>query len=229
MHRAFILLVTFGLFLVPVSCSQASGPSGHEAPLSTSDIEAWTKIRPHTYSPDPGNPRAPVGFYFYTGPEFGVDTYAEALDFLESHTQEVELVGEPYFQRISSYKMWYGTDAYLVLSETRKGVMVAYLNSTPEAYKDIIITGYNVTRDDFEAWDGALNMLNIRRAGQYYHAVPANVRARLAKAPFKNQAESYNFIMDQVMSNGLGNLTRLQELQYDTLFGDDITSPFIAD
>lgn len=229
MYRILSLLFVSGLLFVQATCAQAAGPSGYDAPESTEDIEAWTKIRRHTWSPDPGNPNAPVGFYFMTGPEFGVHTYTEALAFIETHTREVELVGQPTMRRIDSYKLWYGTDAYIVLQETRKGVMVAYFNSLPESYRDIIITGYDITREDFVAWGGALNMLNIRGAEDYYNAVPAQVRARLARAPFRNQVESYNFIMDQVMANGLGNLTRLQELQYDTLFGDDITSPFIAD
>lgn len=229
MYRIISLILVFGLLVTQAACAQAGGPSGYDAPQSTEDIEAWTNIRPHTWSPDPGNPRAPVGFYFMTGPDYGVHSYAEAFAFIESHTREVELVGEPTMRRIDSYKLWYGTDAYIVLHETRKGVMVAYFNSLPESYQDIIITGYDITREDFEAWGGALNMLNIRGAEAYYNAVPEEVRSRLARAPFRNQTESYNFIMDQVMSNGIGNLTRLQELHYDTLFGDDITSPFIAD
>lgn len=229
MVRILFLLVCLNACLALATYAQNARPAGYDAPLSTDDIESWTNIRPHTWSPDPGNPRAPVGFYFYTGPEFGVNTYSEALAFIESHTREVERVGEPYFQKINSYKLWYGTDAYLVLQETRKGVMVAYLNTLPENHPDIIITGYDVTREDFEAWGGALNMLNIRGSGNYYSAVPVSVRERLSRAPFRNQAAAYNFIMDQVMINGLNNLNRLQELQYDTLFGDDITSPFIAD
>ena len=106
--------------------------------------------------------------------------------------------------------------------------MVVLLMSDKADYRDINAIGFDLTEEDFIASDGVLSMLKIR-APKYYAAIPPADRAKIAKSPFKNQVISYNFVMDQVKSDGMANLMRLQELHFDVLLGNDITSPFIAD
>ena len=222
-----VRLFLVGLLLFLMSCG-ATADQRYDAPRTIEEFENWPKISKHTYSLNPQDKNAPVAFRYYTGPEFGVTTYQGALDFIESHTGVVKLKGTPTMELVRSYKNWFGTDAYIVLHPSEKGVMVALFNSPKENYKRIITTGFDLTREDFERWEGVMSIVQLR-APKYYAAVPEDVRARIGRAPFENQVASYNFIMDKVMTNGLSGLMRLQELHYDVLLGEDVTSPFISD
>ena len=232
----FSLLISLFAF-GPASCAEAqTGQYG--APGSVEEIKSWAKISGREgmdynvyYSPNEKDPSAPIGISFQTGPKYGAKTFADAVKAI-GETSKIKLIGKPDYVYVTAYNRWFGRQQNIVLQRTqrdgRDGVLVALLTSDQSDYRNINVIGWEVSKAQFISSDGVLRMLKIR-SPKYYDAIPEGARKKIARAPFKNQVATYNYVMDQVMADGLSNLMRLQELHYDVLLGNDITSPFIAD
>ena len=237
MNRIIVSLIALLSLLGATMLTEAQSIE-FSAPETLEEIRSWPKISGREgkdydvyRSPRESDASAPIGMVFQTGPKYGVETFGGAVKAI-GKTSKIQLIGKPEYVYVRAYQTWFGRQQNIVLQRTRrdgrKGVLVALLTSDQSDHRNINVIGWEVSEDQFIASDGVLRMLKIR-APKYYSAIPPNVRQKIAQAPFKNQVATYNYVMDQVMSNGLSNLMRLQELQYDVLLGDDITSPFIAD
>ena len=237
MNRIVISLVAL-LSLLSFSIPAFAQVSKFSVPETVEEIRSWPKVSGREgkdydvyRSPRESDPAAPFGMVFQTGPKYGVTTFGGAIKAI-GKTSKIDLIGKPEYVYVQAYQSWFGRQQNIVLQRTRrdgrKGVLVALLTSDQTDYRNINVIGWEISEDQFIESEGVLRMLKIR-APKYYAAIPPDVRKKIAKAPFKNQVATYNYVMAQVMSNGLSNLMRLQELQYDVLLGDDISSPFIAD
>jgi hypothetical protein len=216
--------------------------SKFEAPNDSSEMFAnWQKVSGIKWTIDDSNVLAPRGYRAESGPKYGYTTFDGALKHLAKNAK-IEITGQTVMRDLDAWKSWDGRTAKIVMAPTRlgreAGVLVLFLSQRQDS-EDYSMLGYEVTETDFLAWGGITRMLKMRGVVPSIDAFPKETRVRIARSPFKQQADLYNEALNKqfsVLAKGLMQsmtqrqaLLRMQELNYDLILGGDITSPSIGD
>ncbi|MEM8777666.1 MAG: hypothetical protein AAGF26_02095 [Cyanobacteria bacterium P01_G01_bin.49] len=210
----------------------------YPAPEDQSDTNDWSEDGPWRVQV-PGDLYSPRVVTAVTGPKFGVHSSDGAVRDLVKDTG-IDFVGLPQVETLDVWTNFDGRTVKMILAETRlngqPGVLFLLIGNLKgsDEYK---LFGIETTRETFQQWGGVTRMLVLRDVIDSVESFPADKRQAIAKAPLANQVAVYEAALNALykeLSAGLilnqaQTLLRMQELNYDLLLGDDITSPFIAD
>jgi len=155
-------------------------------------------------------------------------------------TTGLRIKGIPKFERMEAYQSFDGRDFRILLTETNmprdKGVaFIIYGREKGSGSASVV--ALEMPRKTYAAWGGVAGMLRLRGVVPSIDVFPKSERNRIAKAPLAQQVAFYEAVLDKfymteaisLMMTQARTTAMMTELNYDLLFGDDITSPFIAD
>lgn len=146
----------------------------------------------------------------------------------------LKIRGSMTLEPLESYKSLDGRDVRILFTETR-------LNNAPGVAFVFYARGKGNTKASlrvmempkrvFQKWGGAAGMLYMRRIVPSPDVFPAKERQRIARAPLDRQTQFYESVLDKfyrenvmaMMMTQAQTTAMMMELNYDLLFGNDIT------
>ena len=144
------------------------------------------------------------------------------------------------FEKLESYASLDGRDARILLTSTRMnqgdGVAFAFYGRGAGSSKASLFV-LEMREKTYRQWGGVAAMLRMRGVIDDIDVFPAAQRQRIANASLPRQIDFYEAVLDKfyvtqslaLMMTRARTTAMMMELNYDLLFGDDISSPFIAD
>jgi len=214
--------------------------TGRFAPPATDqEVLGWHRDG-IVYALAPGDVDAPRGFNAVSGPKWGYDSFEGALSHLVKNA-DITPRAAPAMRTLDAWTAWDGRTTKLVVQPTRlagKDAMLVLLIIQKREQTDFTMFGYEATEADYRAWGGIARMMQMRGIIPGTDVFPAAERDRILAATPAQQVELYNAALNKqfnalaagmVASMQAQTVLRMQELNYDLLFGGDITSPMIAD
>lgn len=214
--------------------------TGRYAPPATDqEVLGWHKDG-IVYALAPRDVDAPRGFNAVSGPEWGYDSFEGALSHLVKNAG-ITPRAAPAMRTLDAWTAWDGRTTKLVVQPTRlagKDATLVLLIIQKREQTDFTMFGYEATEADYRAWGGIARMMQMRGIIPGTDVFPSAERDRILAASPSQQVEFYNAALNKqfnalaagmVASMQAQTILRMQELNYDLLFGNDITSPMIAD
>ena len=146
----------------------------------------------------------------------------------------LKVKGATCLEALESYKRLDGRDVRILLTETRmngKPAVAFVLYAKGKGSTSSKIRVMEVPAKTYVAWGGVAGMLKLRGVIPSPNVFPKAERRRIARAPLSEQTAFYEAVLDKFyMENALAlMMTQAQttammtELNYDLLFGNDIT------
>ncbi|MEM9839590.1 MAG: hypothetical protein AAF830_10620 [Pseudomonadota bacterium] len=185
----------------------------------------------------PGDKRSPrYASLRLTSDTIDLPTALSALD----KATDLKITGNRSFERLEAYTSLDGRDARILLTETkianRQGTAFLFYGRGASSDEGMIFV-LEMPDDIYKQWGGIAGMLRMRGVIESIDVFPKAERQRIANASLSQQTNFYETVLDTFYQTQTLLLMRTQaqttammtELNYDLLFGDDITSPMIAD
>ena len=214
----------------------------YSAPQSQMEIDKNWKMTDHKLwrYQKPGDKYTPRALFAETGPKYNVSSIKGAFESLKTEI-DTDFKENPNFEKLEAWEKFDGSNAQIALIPTNyagtDGVMFIYISNKKGS--DLYgIVAIEATESTFRDWGGIAQMLVMRDVIPNLDVFPKERRELMAGAPLNKQVPFYEASLDALQKNLNAQaqamsqsqvLLRMQELNYDLLLGDDITSPFIAD
>ncbi len=171
-------------------------------------------------------------------PDDNAKTFAELAQWLGTQVKAVEPIR---FEPLEAWRRYDGRDMRLAMMKTRRdGIeqMAWFLARTTEDEGfNFLLLGMEVPLETYRQWGGIAHLLALRDIIPSVASMPADERDRVSRADGEAQTAVFEAALNaqflglsaQMRASQASTLLRMQELNYDMLLGDDITSPGIAD
>ncbi|MEM9501463.1 MAG: hypothetical protein AAF941_06405 [Pseudomonadota bacterium] len=227
------------LALITASFPTSVWAQYNPAPADQSALDSWAKRDELTRNMKPGDKSSPVYHRGTTGPRYDVRSHEQAVLNLAKYTGTV-FTGEVIMERLDPWAKFDGRDSRIGLAKTtiggKPGVLFALVVQM-KGSSDYAIWAVDMPEKTYLEWGGAVRMLALRGVIDTASVFPADMRSQIAAQTHAEQLAFYEAALDklydrlsaQAVLSQSQVILRMQELNYDLLFGNDISSPFIGD
>ena len=202
----------------------------YPAPSNKQEFLAWPQEGPWQVQVlgDAASPRLATRGYD------GADSAPEAAIRRLAQETGLDIRGSSKLERLEAWKSFNGNDVRVLLTETRrnKAPAVAFVvYAKPKGSTASSIRVMEVPVATYRKWGGVAAMLHSRGIIPSAEVFPADQRERIASAPLRKQMKLYEAILDRfyveqslaLMMTQAQVTAMMTELNYDLLFGNDIT------
>jgi hypothetical protein len=235
--RQAMALVGAGLLALGLASPAAAQYS--RAPADQSALDRWSKRSNLTRAMVRNDPSSPVWHKGNTGPKYNVTSHLQAVRNLAKYTGTV-FAGAVTMERLDPWTRFDGRDARIALAPTRIGGKPGTLFALvvqPRGSDGYAIWALDMPTQTYREWGGAVRMMALRDVIDSATIFPADMRRQIAQQTHREQlafyeaalAKLYTRLSARYAMSRSQQILRMQELNYDLLFGGDISSPFIAD
>lgn len=206
-------------------------------PQKQSEIGIWELTGKVMREQHPNKKYTPRGFLGTTGPEYNVYSFEGAIKDMLKDTG-IKPKEKIVLTQMKAWKDVDGRDVRIALVPTEyentDGVLFLFIAKLKNS-KVYALVGLETTAKTFHDWEGVLQMMMIRGVIKTKSNFPEKYRNAIASTSFKNQINVYDAsltaLKDQLVKRRLTQsqmTSRLMELNYDLLLGDDISNPMIG-
>lgn len=233
--RTVFALTAFMAVAIPSAAWAQYNP----APANQAALDRWAKRDGLTRNMKGGDKTSPVFHQGTTGPKYDVRSHKQAILNLSKYTG-TKFAGDVTLEKLEPWAKFDGRDSRIGLAKTtiggKPGVLFALVVQM-KGSSDYAIWAVDMPETTYREWGGAIRMLALRGVIDSADIFPQDMHRQIAAQPHAEQLAFYEAALDklydklsaQAVLSQSQVILRMQELNYDLLFGNDITSPFIGD
>ena len=211
----------------------------NQAPANQAALERWSVRDGYTKAMVKRDPASPVIIRGTTGPKYNAYNHMQAMKNIPVFAK-VKFTGPIVMEKLDSWAKFDGRDSRIALVPTtiggKPGTMFALI-VRPRGTNRFSIWSMNMTTKTYREWGGAVRMLALRGVINNSEVFPKDMRNQIARRPHRQQLAFYEAALNKLYSRLAARarmsqsqqVLRMRELNYDLLFGGNISSPFIAD